>query len=196
MDQLRLGFGVCASFCTLREALTAMEGLAPDYDLYPIASPIVQRTDTRFGRAANWMTRLEAAAGRPVITTVEGAEPIGPRKLLDVLVIAPCTGNALAKLATGVADTSVTMAAKAHLRNGRPLVLAVATNDALGNAAKNIGALLNARNVYFVPMAQDDATGKPTSAIADFSLIGETVAHALAGRQRQPLWLAPKKPGK
>ena len=196
MDQLRLGFGVCGSFCTLREALTAMEGLAPDYDLYPIASPIVQRTDTRFGRAADWMTRLEAAAGRPVITTVEGAEPIGPRKLLDVLVIAPCTGNTLAKLATGVADTSVTMAAKAHLRNGRPLVLAVATNDALGNAAKNIGALLNARNVYFVPMAQDDATGKPTSAIADFSLIGETVAHALAGRQRQPLWLAPKNPGK
>lgn len=189
MDQLRLGFAVCGSFCTLDTALKAMEALAERVALTPIASPIVQRTDTRFGRAADWMARMEKAAGRPVITTVEGAEPIGPKKLLDVLVIAPCTGNTLAKLAAGITDTSVTMAAKAHLRNGRPLVLAPATNDALGTSAKNIGALLNARGVYFVPMAQDDPKGKPTSAIADFARIEETVAAALEGRQIQPVWL-------
>ena len=187
MDQLRLGFAVCGSFCTLALALKELETLAGDVDLYPIASPIVRRTDTRFGRAVDWLARMEAAAGRAVITTVAEAEPIGPKKLLDALVIAPCTGNTLAKLAAGVTDTSVTMAAKAHLRNGRPLILAPATNDALGAAAKNIGALMNARNVYFVPMAQDDPAGKPTSVIADFSRIRETVTAALQGRQIQPV---------
>ena len=187
MDQLRVGFAVCGSFCTLEKALEEMEKLAPTVDLYPIASPIVQTTDTRFGKAADFMDRMERAAGRPVIRRVDQAEPIGPKKLLDVLVIAPCTGNTMAKLANGITDTSVTMAAKAHLRNGRPLVLAVATNDALGASARNIGTLLNARNVFFVPLAQDDPEKKPTSAIADFTRIGETVTQALAGRQIQPL---------
>lgn len=193
MDRPRVGFAVCGSFCTLDRALKEMEALAEEWDLYPVASPIVQRTDTRFGRAEAWLTRMETAAGRPVVRTVAEAEPIGPKKLLDALVIAPCTGNTLAKLAAGVTDTSVTMAAKAHLRNGRPLILAPATNDALGAAARNIGALLNARGVYFVPMAQDDPDGKPTSVIADFSRIRETVEAALAGRQVQPVLLSPSQ---
>ena len=187
MDQLRIGFAVCGSFCTLGQALAEMEKLAATATLIPLASPIVQTTDTRFGKAADFLARMEAAAGRPVIRRIDEAEPIGPKKLLDVLVIAPCTGNTLAKLANGVTDTPVTMAAKAHLRNGRPLVLAVATNDALGASARNIGTLMNARNVYFVPMAQDDPAKKPTSVIADFTRIGETVTAALEGRQLQPL---------
>ena len=132
---------------------------------------------------------MNSSSGREPITTVQAAEPIGPKGLLDVLVIAPCTGNTLAKLALGVTDTSVTMAAKAHLRNSRPVVIAAATNDALGASARNIGALMNTRNIYFVPMRQDDPSGKPTSVIADFGLIREAMYAALDGRQLQPLLL-------
>lgn len=187
MDRLRLGFAVCGSFCTLRKALDQMELMAKEVDITPIASPIVQTSDTRFGTAEQFMRDMEKISGRRPIKTVVEAEPIGPKALFDAMVIAPCTGNTLAKLTAGITDTSVTMAAKAHLRNGRPLILAVATNDALGAAGKNIGALFNTKNIYFVPMAQDDPSGKPTSLIADFSKLRETVFAAIEGKQVQPI---------
>ena len=187
MDRLRVGFAVCGSFCTLRKALDQMELMAKEVDIIPIVSPIVQTSDTRFGTAEQFMGDMEIISGRTPIKTVVEAEPIGPKGLLDVMVIAPCTGNTLAKLVNGITDTSVTMAAKAHLRNSRPLVLAVATNDALGAAGKNIGALLNTKNIYFVPMAQDDPVGKPTSMIADFTKLRDTVMSAIEGKQVQPI---------
>ena len=192
--ELKLGFALCGSFCTMGEAVSALERAAARYDtVLPILSEAAAGTDTRFGRAEDWRARVEAACGRPAVTTVAEAEPIGPRKLLDVLVICPCTGNTLAKLAHGVTDGPVTMAAKAHLRNGRPLVLAIATNDGLSAAAPNLGALLGRRNVYFVPFGQDDCRGKPTSLIADFGRVEETVEAALRGEQLQPLLLGPER---
>ena len=192
--ELKLGFALCGSFCTMGEAVSALERAAARYDtVLPILSEAAAETDTRFGRAEDWLARVEAACGRPAVTTVAEAEPIGPKKLLDVLVICPCTGNTLAKLANGVTDGPVTMAAKAHLRNGRPLVLAIATNDGLSAAAPNLGALLGRRNVYFVPFGQDDCRGKPTSLIADFGRVEETVEAALRGEQLQPLLLGPER---
>ncbi len=192
--ELKLGFALCGSFCTMGEAVSALERAAARYDtVLPILSEAAAGTDTRFGRAEDWRARVEAACGRPAVTTVAEAEPIGPKKLLDVLVICPCTGNTLAKLANGVTDGPVTMAAKAHLRNGRPLVLAIATNDGLSAAAPNLGALLGRRNVYFVPFGQDDCRGKPTSLIADFGRVEETVEAALRGEQLQPLLLGPER---
>ena len=189
MGKLQVGYAVCGSFCTLRRSLEEMRKLADEVDIIPIASPIVTCTDSRFGTADEFMELLRSASGREPITTVQAAEPIGPKGLLDVLVIAPCTGNTLAKLALGVTDTSVTMAAKAHLRNSRPVVIAVATNDALGASARNLGALMNTRNIYFVPMRQDDPSGKPTSVIADFGLIREAMYAAIDGRRLQPVLL-------
>lgn len=188
--ELTVGFALCGSFCTLEKAVSALERTAARYgNVTPILSRRTAETDTRFGRAADWRARIEAACGRPALTTVEQAEPIGPKKLLDVMVICPCTGNTLAKLAHGIADGSVTMAAKAHLRNGRPLVLAVATNDGLGAAAPNIGTLLGRKNIYFVPFGQDDCRGKPTSLVADMTRVEETMEAALRGEQLQPLLL-------
>lgn len=192
MSEERVGFALTGSFCTLETTLTAMEALAEDYpDILPIVSPAVADTDTRFGRAEDFHARITQLCGRGVVDSIREAEPIGPRKLLDVLVIAPCTGNTLAKLAAGVADTAVTMAAKAHLRCGGPVVLAVATNDGLSASAKNIGALLDKKHVYFVPFRQDDPAEKPTSLVADFSLVPETIDAALRGQQLQPVLLAP-----
>lgn len=148
--------------------------------------------DTRFGDAVYWQRRLKEITDNQIIHTIPQAEPIGPKKLLDALIIAPCTGNTLAKLATGVTDTAVTLAAKAHLRNARPLIIAPSTNDALSNAAKNIGALLNYKNLYFVPFGEDSFIGKPTSMVADFSQIQETLEHALKGKQIQPVIIEPK----
>lgn len=179
---------MCGSFCTLGSAVGTLEQMCTDgWDITPIMSHNTYTTDTRFGKARDFISRCEQASGRSVIHTIVDAEPIGPKRLLDALVIAPCTGNTLAKLACGVTDTPVTLAAKAHLRNGRPLILCIATNDALSAAAKNIGLLMNVKNVYFVPFSQDDSTGKPCSAIADFSLIAPTVRAALEGKQLQPL---------
>ena len=155
----------------------------------PIISERSAATDTRFGNAHDFMREMQRICDRRPIDSIRAAEPIGPKKLLDVLVICPCTGNTLAKLAAGITDSSVTMAAKAHLRNGRPLVIAVATNDGLASSAKNIGALLDKKNVYFVPFRQDDPEGKPTSLVADFDRIPETVEAAMAGRQVQPVLL-------
>lgn len=178
---------MCGSFCTLKNAIAALRELSAKYDLLPIMSDITYSTDTRFGTARSHIETVESICNKKVIHTVSEAEPIGPKKLTDVMVIAPCTGNTLAKLALGITDTSVTMAAKAHLRNNRPLVIALATNDALSGSAKNIGALLNLKNVYFVPFSQDDADGKPRSCIADTSLIEKTVEAALLGVQLQPI---------
>ena len=155
----------------------------------PIVSQTAASTDTRFGTASQLMEQLRQMTGREPITTIEGAEPIGPKALLDVLVIAPATGNTIAKLACGITDTAVTMAAKAHLRNGRPVVLALASNDALAAGAQNIGALLARKHYYFVPFGQDNAEKKPCSLVADFSQIPAAVVAALEGRQLQPLLL-------
>lgn len=188
-DKIRLGFAMCGSFCTFKLVLEELERLAKDYDITPIMSQGAAFTDTRFGKAEDFRRRVAEICGREPITTIADAEPIGPRALLDVLVIEPCTGNTLGKLANGITDTPVTMAAKAHLRNGRPLVLAVSTNDALGASARNIGTLMNAKNIFFVPMRQDSPRGKPASLVADFSKTAAAIKSALEGRQTQPLLL-------
>lgn len=193
MEQLRVGFAFCGSFCTMMKALDALEETAKRYsDIIPIVSGTVADTDTRFGAAHDFMREMERICGRRVIAAVKDAEPIGPQKLLDVLVICPCTGNTMAKLANGVTDTSVTMAAKAHLRGGGPVVIAPATNDGLMGSAANIGALLARKNIYFVPFGQDDFKGKPASLVADFSLVPDAVAAAVRGEQLQPVLLGAK----
>ena len=166
-----------------------MEKLAAEYKVFPILSAASSSVDSRFGEAETFIAYAERICNRNVIRTIAEAEPIGPKKLLDALVIAPCTGNTLAKLAHGIADGPVTMAVKSHLRNGRPVIVAVSTNDALGAAAENIGKLLARKNYYFVPFQQDDPVNKPTSMVADFLQIPETVAAALEGRQLQPILL-------
>ena len=190
MEQRKVGFAFCGSFCTYDRAMRALEQVKARFgDVTPIVSEASAATDTRFGPAHEFMREMERICDKRVIDTMVKAEPIGPKKLLDVLVICPCTGNTLAKLASGITDSTVTLAAKAHLRNGRPLVLCPATNDALAASAKNIGALLDKKNVYFVPFRQDDPQGKPTSVVADFSLVPDAIAAALEGRQLQPLLL-------
>ena len=191
-EQLTLGFAMCGSFCTFDAVLTQLEAMRAEFPkIIPIMSTVSYETDTRFGTAEDFRTRLERACGQPVIHTIAQAEPIGPKKLLDVLVIAPCTGNTLAKLANGIADTPVTLAAKAHLRNERPIVIAVSTNDALAGNAENIGKLLARGHYFFVPMRQDNAIKKPRSVVADFTRLPETIRAALYGRQLQPLLAAP-----
>lgn len=192
MRKERVGFALTGSFCTLQTTLEAMETLAEEYpNLIPIVSPAVAGTDTRFGRAEDFQERIVDLCGHGILNSIRDAEPIGPKKLLDVLVIAPCTGNTLAKLAAGVADTAVTMAAKSHLRNGRPVVVAISTNDGLAGASRNIGELLCRKHYYFVPFRQDDFLEKPTSLVADFGKLTQTVTAALEGRQVQPLLLGP-----
>ena len=189
-QQVRVGFAFCGSFCTFSQAMAALGRVRARYgDVTPIVSEASAVTDTRFGRAHDFLAEMERICGKPVIDSIARAEPIGPKGLLDVLVICPCTGNTLAKLANGVTDTAVTMAAKAHLRNGRPVVLCPATNDGLAASARNIGALLDKKNVYFVPFRQDDPAKTPTSLVADFSQVEDTIAAALAGRQLQPVLL-------
>lgn len=193
MEQITVGFAFCGSFCTLHQAMSALEATKAQFDhVIPIVSEAVADTDTRFGPAHEFMREMERICDHRVITTVKEAEPIGPKALLDALVICPCTGNTLAKLANGVTDTSVTMAAKAHLRNGRPLILAPSTNDGLAAAAHNIGTLLARKNVYFVPFRQDDPSGKPTSLVADFDQVPGAIQLALQGKQIQPILLGPR----
>lgn len=190
MRKERVGFAVCGSFCTHAKVLEALGELVKEYEtVIPIASEMSAFTDTRFGSADDLLGRLEELTGREVWYDIPSVEPIGPKKLLDVLVIAPATGNTVAKLAAGITDTAVTMAAKAHLRNGGPVVIALASNDGLSSGAKNIGELLVRKNYYFVPFGQDNAIQKPCSLVADFSKITETVDAALRGEQIQPLLL-------
>ncbi len=188
-----IGFAICGSFCTFKSVFEEIEKLQKlDYKIVPIMSENSYTLDTRFGDAVYWRARFKDITGADVIHTITKAEPIGPKKLLDALIIAPCTGNTLAKLSNGVTDTAVTLAAKAHLRNARPLIIAPSTNDALSNAAKNIGSLLNYKNIYFVPYRQDSYSAKPNSMVADFSLIPDTLESALKGTQIQPLILQPQ----
>ncbi|MDY3984783.1 dipicolinate synthase subunit B [Dysosmobacter sp.] len=190
MRKERVGFAVCGSFCTHEKVLRALEEVTKLYEtVIPIVSEISAFTDTRFGTSEDLMDRLEELTGREVLCDIPSVEPIGPKALLDVLVIAPATGNTIAKLAAGITDTAVTMAAKAHLRNGRPVVIAMASNDGLAAGAKNIGELLVRKNYYFVPFGQDSAVMKPCSLVADFTKIPETVDAALRGEQLQPILL-------
>lgn len=190
MSKLTFGFALCGSFCTLRQAVMEMREIAAQgYGVLPIMSETAYDTDTRFGKAQEFVAEIEEISGRKVIHTIAGAEPIGPKKMADVMLVCPCTGNTLAKLANSVTDTPVTMAVKSHLRNGGPVVLAIATNDALSGSAKNIGKLMNYKNVYFVPMRQDDIEKKPTSVIADFAYLLPAGLAAAQGRQMQPVFL-------
>ncbi|MDL2300658.1 dipicolinate synthase subunit B [Clostridiaceae bacterium OttesenSCG-928-D20] len=189
MDKARLGLCLTGSFCTFDKAVKTAYELIKTYDVTPIMSENSLNTDTRFGKAADFKEKLELITGKPVIGSIADAEPIGPKKLFDLLLIAPCTGNTLAKLANGITDSAVTMAAKAHLRNERPLIIAVSTNDGLAAASENIGRLLSRRNVYFVPFGQDDAIKKPRSLVADFDKIGKTLELALESEQIQPILL-------
>ena len=190
MRKERVGFAVCGSFCTHAKVLEALEQLTKEYEtVIPIVSETAGNTDTRFGTSDALLERLRELTGREPLMDIPSVEPIGPKGLLDVLVIAPATGNTLAKLAAGITDTAVTMAAKAHLRNGRPVVIAVASNDGLSAGAKNIGELLVRKNYYFVPFGQDSAILKPCSLMADFTLLPQTIDAALRCEQLQPVLL-------
>lgn len=185
-----MGFAICGSFCTHERVLRELERLCGEYEsVVPIVSETVCATDTRFGDARELLDTVECLTGRKAVSTIREAEPIGPKKLLDVLVVAPCTGNTLGKLAAGVTDTSVTMAAKAHLRNERPVLIAPSTNDGLSASAASIGSLLPRKYIYFVPFGQDDFEKKPTSLVANFSLVADAAQAALNGTQLQPLLL-------
>ena len=186
---MNIGFALCGSFCTYHQVFPVMELLARDYQVTPIFSQAAYTTDSRFGTAEEHIQTAEEICGCRSLHTVSQAEPIGPKRLFDALVIAPCTGNTLAKLAHSIADGPVTMAAKSHLRNGRPVIIAVSTNDGLAGAAENIGKLLARKHYYFVPFGQDDPGNKPTSLIADFTRIPQTLVAALEGRQLQPILL-------
>lgn len=186
---MNIGFAMCGSFCTYAQIFPVLEILASVNTVTPIFSQAAYATNSRFGTAAEHIRRAEEICGREVLHTIEQVEPIGPKKLLDALVIAPCTGNTLAKLAHSIADGPVTMAVKSHLRNGRPVLLAVSTNDALAGAAENIGRLLGRKHYYFVPFGQDDPKNKPTSMVADFEKIPQALDAVLEGRQLQPLLL-------
>lgn len=188
MTGITVGFALCGSFCTMKQALSQMEQLKKSgANIIPIMSPIVYDTDTRFGKAKERREAVETLTGNKILHTIDEAEPIGPKSILDLLVIAPCTGNTMGKIAQGITDTSVSMAAKAHLRNNKPVLIAMATNDALSGSAPNIGRLLNTKNIYFVPFGQDDPIKKSTSMICDFSKLLPAAKEALAGRQLQPL---------
>ena len=185
-----IGFAMCGSYCTHKYAISELEGLiARGYEVLPILSENVFSTDTRFGRAEDLRKRLFELTGHHPIATVVDAEPLGPKIKLDALIICPCTGNTLAKMAQGITDTSVTMAAKAHLRSNRTLVIALASNDALSANLKNISAMLNRKNVFFVPMMQDDPIDKPHSLVASFPLLSATLDSALEGKQYQKIFI-------
>ena len=186
---MTIGFALCGSYCTYDRVFPVIEALSKENKVIPILSEAAYATDSRFGTAEHWKTRLEEICGCPPLHRISQVEPIGPKGLLDILVIAPCTGNTLAKLAHSIADGPVTMAAKSHLRNGRPVLVAVSTNDGLAGAGENIGRLLARKHYYFVPFGQDDPLKKPTSLIADFAQIPQAVEGALAGQQIQPMLL-------
>lgn len=190
LNKIKLGFSLCGSFCTFSKVLKVMEECKNiGYDILPIMSFNAYSTDTRFGKADDFIWQIEDICGKKIIRDIKGAEPVGPKNLTDIMLVAPCTGNTLAKLANSIVDTPVTMAVKSHLRNGNPTVVAVSTNDALGGSAKNIGALMNMKNYYFVPMKQDNPFEKPTSVVADFEAIPKTLEEALKGKQLQPVYI-------
>ena len=182
-----LVFAMCGSFCTFDTALTEMEKLRKNYELLPVMSETAYSTDTRFGTAESFRRRIEDICGKKIIHTIPGAEPIGPKRMADGVVVMPCTGNTTAKIANAITDSSVTMAVKSALRVSMPVVLALASNDALGASLKNIGVLMNTKNIFFVPMGQDDPEKKPTSLVAHFELLPQTVESAFNYKQYQTL---------
>lgn len=188
LQGVKIGFAFTGSFCTFAKVIPELSKIAAEgADIQPIISEVVDNFDTKFGRADEWKSKIEMITGKKLIKTITEAEPIGPKALFDILVVAPCTGNTLGKLANAITDSTVTMACKAHLRNGRPLLLAVATNDGLGANAQNIGSLLNRKNLYFVPFGQDDPIKKCNSLMADFEQLIPAIQEALKGKQIQPL---------
>lgn len=188
LQGMRIGFALTGSHCTLEEVMPYIRDLITEGVLvYPIISQTVDETDTRYGSACRWKDMLWEITGNSVISSVVEAEPVGPGGLLDIVVVAPCTGNTMAKIANGIVDGPVLMAVKATLRNLRPVVLAISTNDGLGMNARNMGLLLNTKNIYMVPFGQDNPSGKPNSLIAKMDLIRDTVIMALQGKQIQPL---------
>ena len=194
MEKPILGYAMCGSFCTFARALQQMRALKElGYEIVPVMSETAAHTDTRFGRASDFMWQIEDITGRPPICSIVEAEPIGPKKMVDLMIVSPCTGNTLAKLANGVTDTAVTMAVKSALRVRLPVLLTLATNDALAASAQNIGRMMNVKNVYFTPFRQDDHVKKPSSLVADFSLLPAAAAAALEGQQLEPVLLAPVK---
>ena len=184
---MKIGFAMCGSFCTYASVFPVMTALSRSHTLIPILSFNAATIDSRFGTAQEHIRLAQEICGIAPICSIADAEPIGPKKMLDLLLIAPCTGNTMAKLTHGIIDTPVTMAAKSHLRNGRPVLIAPATNDALSGSGENIGRLMARKNIYFVPFRQDDPAGKPTSMIADFSLIPDAIDAAMLGKQLQPM---------
>lgn len=189
---IRIGFALTGSFCTFSRVMKVMQSLVQQgHEVTPILSFHAGQLDTRFGTAADWRDTLRHISSQLPIDTIQGAEPIGPKALFDVLIVAPCTGNTLAKLANGIVDTPVTMAVKSHLRGERPIVLALSTNDGLSGSAANIGTLLNRRHYYFVPFRQDAPSAKPRSLVADMPRIPDTIEAALEGKQLQPILLSP-----
>ncbi len=188
LSEKSIGFAMTGSFCTFKKVMAELEHLkSTGANIIPIMSEISYTTDTRFGSCMDFRTKIEGICGNKIIHTVKEAEPIGPKKLLDALIIAPCTGNTLGKLANGITDTAPTMAAKAHLRNERPLIVAVSTNDGLGASGKNIMTLCNSKNIYLVPFGQDDPEKKAKSLVAHMELIVDTVCAALDNKQIQPI---------
>ncbi|MBE7037774.1 MAG: dipicolinate synthase subunit B [Ruminococcaceae bacterium] len=188
LENLNIGFALTGSFCTLKRTMEALKELSKTKaNIIPIMSEITYSTDTRFGKAEDFINEIKNICGNEIINTIKKAEPIGPKNILDALIIAPCTGNTLSKIALGMTDTCVAMAAKASLRNKNPLIIAVSTNDGLGLSAQNIATLLNTKNVFFVPFGQDDAKNKPNSLVADMTKISDTLYLALEGEQIQPL---------
>lgn len=184
---MNIGFAVCGSFCTFSKVFPVMELLSRNHMVTPVFSEATYSTDTRFGSAKDHISTVRDICGVSPLHSIVEVEPVGPKKLFDILIIAPCTGNTLAKLAHGIADGPVTMAVKSHLRNGRPILIAVSTNDALNTAAENIGKLMAKKNYYFVPFRQDAPQEKPCSMVADFSSIPQALEAALAGQQFQPV---------
>lgn len=184
-----LGFSMCGSFCTLSKAIDAMELLKEKYEILPIMSEITYSTDTRFGNASSFVDRAESISGKKVIHSIVQAEPIGPKGLVDAMVVAPCTGNTLSKIALGITDTAVTMAVKSSLRIGLPVILCIASNDALGASGNNISKLINTKNIFVVPMSQDDFKKKPFSMVSEISLLPKAVELAFAKEQLQPIFI-------
>ncbi len=188
MEKLTFGYAITGSFCTFERTLTQMEYIISEgIDILPIMSFNASEIDTRFGKAADFIETIENLTGKKVIRTLEKAEPIGPKKMTDLMIVLPCTGNTLAKLAAGIYDTPVTLAVKSHLRNQKPVLIGVSTNDALSASAKNIGALLNYKNYYFIPLRQDDCIKKPFSIVCDFERVLEAAFYALEGKQIEPM---------
>ena len=190
IKDMKIGYALTGSFCTIRESLKQMQNLVGNgAKVTPILSYSVSSTDTRFITKAELMSQVEVITGNKPVIDITGAEPIGPKKLMDIIIVAPCTGNSIAKIANGVSDTPVTLACKAHMRNNRPVLLAVSTNDGLGANAVNIGKLINMKNIYLVPFKQDMPAEKPNSLVSDLSLMEKAALSAIEGKQLQPLIL-------